>query len=289
MNHSMKTLGALALAGLALTSPALAQGPGGRARPTTGAVTAVDTAAMTITVAGANGAPNQTIKLATDTPIAVEGAGTIADVRVGDTVSVSDAAGQVTITDGTLPAAFGFYGRVLTGGGGGGRGGFGGGFGGGGAANAPAFSVTNGRVTAISPLTISAGAAVSVTMSATTGVKVNRITTGQLSGVKVGDQVMAFGQAGADGTIAATAVALNFPQAQGGFGGGRNRGGQGGGFGGGGNGQNGMNAQGGGQGGNGGRRGRRNRGGQGGGQGQPMPGGDMNGAAPAPATDGNNL
>ena len=340
MNRQLKTLGVGALAGMVLTSAAMAQGPGGGgqggngggrggfARPTTGAVTAVDTTANTITVGGANGGAPQTIKVGADAPIAMETAGTVTDVKVGDTVNVADAAGQITITDGTLPDAFGFYGRMLTGGGGGfggGRGGFGGG-GGNAAAPAPSFSITNGKVTSASPLTISAGTGVSLTMSATTDVKVNRITTGQLSGVKVGDQVMAFGQAGADGTVTATAVAVGFPQNQGGRGGFGGRGG--GGFGGGGNGGNGGNGQGGGNGGgqgggqganaqgggfgggqNGGGRRRRNRngggqngGGQGGngggdnggqnGGGQPMPGGDNGqgngGGNPPPATDDNN-
>lgn len=305
MNRQLKTLGVGAFAGIVLTSAALAQAPGqggngggrgGFVRPTTGAVTAVDATAGTITVGGVNGGAPQTIKVGTDTPIAVEAAGTVADLKVGDQVQISNTGGHLTVTDGTLPDAFGVFGRFLTGGfGGGGRVVFGGGAGGNNGPATAAFTVTNGKVTATSPLTISAGDAVHVTLTSTTGAKISRIMTGQLSGVKVGDQVLAVGQAGADGVVAATAVAVNFSVGQvrgfaarrgGGFGGNN----QGGGFGA--NGQNGGQGQGGGFGANGqaGRR-RRNRNGQGGGQnggGQTMPPGDMNGTAPAPAGDDNN-
>lgn len=293
MNRQLKTLGYSALAGIILTSAALAQGPGnggqggrggrgGFARPTMGAVTAVDTTAGTITVGGANGAAPQTIKVGADAPIAMETTSSVSDLKVGDPVEVSNTGGPLTITAGTLPDAFGFYGRMLTGGMGGfGRGGRGGGAGGNNAVPASTFTITNGKVTSLNPLTISAGAA-SVTLGSTADAKVSRISTGQLSGLKVGDQVMALGQPGADGTVTATAVAVGFPQMQGGFGGrqgGRQGFGQG--FG---------QGQGGGQGqGQGGRRRRnRNGGGQNGG-GQNNGGQNNGGGAPTqPAPDDNN-
>ena len=297
-----KTLmpGAALLATLALVAPTLAQGPGGfgqaqggqapggpggfgrngggrggfgggMGRPTVGSVASVDATAGTVTLSAANGGQPTTIKVAADTPIATETTGTVADLKEGDQVQITGSLTALTITTGTLPYSFGTTGRFLMGGFGGGRGGFGGGA----VAdpNAASYSITNGKVVSVSPLTISAGSNVTVTLKSSDNAKVNRITTGTLAGIKPGDQVLAMGPVDAgSGAVTATMLAVNFSQLQGGFGGrgGFGRGGQGG-FGGGpGGGQNGQGFGGQGR--------RRNRGGQG--------GGNTDQAAPgAPATD----
>lgn len=301
MKRQLNTLGVAVVAGLTLTSAALAQfgnggappppgqgGPGGgggfggpgrggggggmMGRFALGAVSAVDATAGTITVTNRFTNQPQTIKVGSDVKIYSQTDSTVASLAVGDPVEVMGNGTQLTIVAGQMPGP----GGGMMGGGMGRMGGFGGPGGGpGGPGGAPggtpsaAFSLMNGKIASLSPLTISAGDNVNLVLKSTTGAKVSRIAAIPLSSVKNGDNVMAMGQADTNGAFTATSVSVNMNQG-GGFGG--PGGGRFGGFGGGGFGQGGQGGFGGGQG-----QGRRRRNGGGNGQGGGFGGGQGNG------------
>lgn len=247
MRHPLSLLGAAVLAGLTLSTPfsttALAQAPGGQGgagRYATGAVTAVDATAGTITVTVRRTGASQTLKVAAGTPIATQATVAVSDLKVGDQIQVSGVPTNISaaqIVAGDAPTGF-----PPLGGGPGGPGGLGAGNPGaggpGGAAPAPAYATATGKITATSPLTISLSSGITLTMTPTADAKVSRITTQTMAGIKVGDRVSALGQTETDGTFTASAVAVNWTL--GGFGGGRGR--RGGGQNGGGQGQAGANA-----------------------------------------------
>lgn len=256
MKHNFSAFAATALVALSLGAPVLAQGPGGgagggggfggpRRMPfAMGAVTNMDAAAGTITITpqfGGNGP--QTIKVGSDIQITTLTTVAVADLKVGDQIAVQGVPTGITATQiiaGTAPAG-------LPGGGGGGpRGGGPGGNGGGNAAAGAAsqsYALATGTIktlplTATDPLVISMGTDVTLSLTVPTTAKVSKYNTLALGSVKVGDQVMAAGQAADDGTFTATSVGVNLPMNNGGpggfggRGGGRGRRGGGGGFGG---------------------------------------------------------
>ncbi len=252
---ALAVLGAAALLLAPLTMhPALAQGPQGgfggpggggpggfNRRPpfAYGTVTAVDTGAGTITIAGRGGGPDQTIQTQGTTQIVSQVTAAVSDLKKGDTIQVQGVptgitASSVTIGQSPLSGLGGPGGPPPPPGGGNG--------GGNGSAAAPATAYATGTVTGTSPLTISLSSTASLTLKMDPNAKVTKFTPATLSTIKVGDRVLAAGTANDDGSFAATTVALNMDtSALGGFGrgggggrGGYGRGGGRGGFGGGG-------------------------------------------------------
>lgn len=310
MKRSMLIRSALALSGVLLSAPLWAQapndappppmqgggggggfgrGPGGGGRGgfagrfAFGTVSAVDTAAGTITLTPRGGGSDQVIQVPSTASVVTQNPTTVRDLHVGEQVRVSGIPTTITasqIVVGTPPAGLGGPGSGGPGGRGGGFGGPGGGFGGqgggfGGRANAQGggaggrggragagggsvqgtMSIT-ASVLSLNPLTLITPDNTNIVLKMASDAKISRLTTTSVSSVKVGDQILAQGQTGTDGTFTATTVADNMDM--GSMMGGR---GFGGGFGGGGGGYGG--------------RGRRGGGGNGG----PPPGSD-NGAPP---------
>ncbi len=253
---------------------------GGRAPFAFGAVSAVDTSAGTITVNSPFGGGNnsQVIKVGTDAQVVSQTDTTVAALKVGDQVQVQGVPTGITasqLTVGAPPA-----GLPGAGGFGGGRfGGPGGAAGGGnnaaGAAAVQGFATATGKIASLpsatdAHLSISLGPDAMLYLKMAAGAKITKYTTLKLSDLKVGDQIIATGQTGDDGTLTASTVGVNMPMMRGGFGGGF--GGPGGGFGG----RGGRGRRGGGQ----------NGGGQNGGPGGPN-GGGFGGPPPPGPNDGN--
>ena len=290
LTPALASLGLIALfCAPVLQSQARAQGPqqnggpnnggfngGFNRRPpfTFGTVTAVDTAAGTITVASQFGGGSQTIQTQGTTQITSQADAKVSDLKVGDQVQVQGVPTGITastLTIGQSPFPTG-------------RGGFGGNRPGGGAPSTtpptstplPATAMAMGTVSSTNPLVIALSSTVSMTLKLDATAKVTKYTALPLSSIKVGDRVVGLGQVGDDGTLAATSVGVNVTMGgmgQGGFGG-RGQGGFGGrgqgGFGG--RGQGGFNGGGFNGGGfNGGGFGGRVRGGRGGGAGNGGP------------------
>ncbi len=199
-----------------------------------GTVTAVDSGAGIVTIAGRGGGPDQTIQTQGTTQIISQATASVSDLKKGDTIQVQGVPTGITASSVSIGQS------PLAGlGGPGGPGGpppGGGGGNGGGAAAAPAMAYATGTVTGTNPLTISLSSTASMTLKMDPNAKVTKYTPVTLSTVKVGDRVLAMGTANDDGSFAATTVALNLDPstlaglARGG-GGGYGRGG-GGGFGG---------------------------------------------------------
>jgi hypothetical protein len=231
-----------------------------------GTITGGDANASTITITNQFGGGTQTIKVTPDTQFVSLVTVTVADLKRDDMVQVQGVPSGITASTITAgdPPAFMQGGRN--------RGG----------AAAPAapgnpaapgaqpnaaaprpqgFATATGKIVAktTASITISLGNDVDVVLKLAPDTKITKYMPIKFSSLKVGDQVMATGQAGADGTFTATGLGVNMNNGRGGFGG---FGGRGGGFGpgganGGGNNPGGFGGRGG---------GRRNRGG---GNGQP--------------------
>ncbi len=221
--------------------------PGGRrggfgGRAMMGTVASVDAAGGTITLSTPPGADAQTIKLGPGASVVTQTSATVSSLRVGDQVRVTGVPSVLTasqIVAGDLPAGFAGPGR------GGGRPGVGPGFGGGGGngfggapggqpggpgrGGQPGQTTISATVLSINPLTLSLGTGLSVTLKLAPDAKVSRIGTESLSSVKAGDQLLAFGQPGDDGTFTASALGVNMTRGGGFGGGGFGRGGFGGG------------------------------------------------------------
>jgi len=188
---------------------------GGRLPFANGTVTAIDAAAGTITLAPMfGGGSPQTVRVTGATQITATREGTVGDLKVGDTVQVRGvptgiAAALITAGDGVDPAGGGMGmmpgmmpGGPRTGGGmGAGRAGLGG--------PQAAFAQASGRITGLSPLTVSVGEGVSVTLRVGPDVKVSRNVSEKVGDLKVGDRVMANGKAGDDGVLAAGRLRVN--------------------------------------------------------------------------------
>lgn len=241
MTRSSKTLAAALLAGTALTTAAWAQfggspmvpptGPtemplpmGGGPNPAggnpfgngrmpfaNGPVTAVDAAAGTITLTPmfGGGAP-QTVKVTDTTQITATRVGAVGDLKVGDTIQVRGVptgitASQITAGDGAdppggsispLPAGPRFGGKFN-----GSRPGLSG--------AQPAFAQATGKITGLSPLTVSVSDGVQVTLRVGPDAKISRNVREKIGDLKAGDRVMANGKAGDDGILAATRIRVN--------------------------------------------------------------------------------
>lgn len=211
-------------ASLALTTAVTAQGGFPFAA---GSVTAVDTKANTITLTprfGNNG--DQTIHVADGAQIVTQATAAVGDLKVGDQITVQGVPTSITASDvisGQLPTFF----PARPGGNGNG---------GNAAGGTPASQATAsavGKVTKTDPLTISVGTDVSLVIKLAADAKVTMVKTITLDTVKAGDQIIATGQNGDDGTLNASSIGINLSPAatggggRGGFGFGRRAGSRG--------------------------------------------------------------
>jgi Cu/Ag efflux protein CusF len=170
---------------LAMSTMASAQAPSNNAR---GRVTAIDTAANTITVQsggwGGGDPTTSTIKVNGTTKYTVAVQGALTDIKVGQKVRVGGGPAADASTDNEVDARFIMIGGP--GGGGGRRPGGGGGGGGGGG-----FSMTTGTVLTAPPdmtVTTSSG---TVTVDTSDDTRIMMFKPGSLSDIKTGNMVMA--------------------------------------------------------------------------------------------------
>lgn len=202
-----------------------------------GTVSAVDASAGTITITPRGGGSDQVIQVPSTVSMVTQTPTTVRDLKVGEQVRVSGIPTTITasqIVVGSLPTGIGGPGGGGRGGqlgnpgggpggqfggqGGGPGGRFGGpgggaGFGGGrgGAANGPGGSTMTitASVLSLNPLTLIAPDNTSITLKMASDAKISRLSTLTMSGVKVGDQVIATGQTGDNGVFTASTVADN--------------------------------------------------------------------------------
>jgi hypothetical protein len=217
------------------------QGPGGRGgfggqMPfAAGTITGGDSNTGRLTIQSQFGGNAQTIQVTNSTQLVTQTAVTVADLQVNDQVQVQGVPTGITassLTSGQMPSFLPGGRPPQPGGGNPGGAAAGNANAGGPAANATtAFASATGKITATSPLTISIGNGVSLSIKLASNARVTKITPIAFNSLKVGDRVMAAGQAGADGTFAATGIAVNMEMGgmgPGGFGRGGGPGGPGG-------------------------------------------------------------
>ena len=176
-----------------------------------GTVTTVDAAAGTVTLTPMfGGGSPQTVRVTGATQITATREGSVGDLKVGDAVQVRGVPTGIvatSITAGAPDVGGGGPGPVaglnggLDGPMGAGRGRQGG--------PPAAFAQASGRVTALSPLTVSVAEGVSVTLRVRPDAKVSRNVPEKIGDLRVGDRVMANGQAGDDGVLAASRLRVN--------------------------------------------------------------------------------
>lgn len=195
-------------------------GPGGgfNSRITTGKITAGDAAANAITITSQVGAV-QVIKLTADTAIVTQETISIKDLKVGDEVQVQGVPTGISATTITAGAPPSFLpigrGRPLPG-----AVRVNGAPGAAGAQQVDANgnpvpaaptgnAMANGKVVSTSPLTISVGENMDVVLKLGHDAKITRFSKLPFSNLKVGDNIMATGALGQDGTFAATGIGVN--------------------------------------------------------------------------------
>ena len=174
-----------------------------------GAVTAVDAAAGTVTLTPMFiGAAPQTVRVTVTTQITAQKEAQVSDLKVGDTVQVRGVptgitATQITAGEGSDPF-------------------MGGPFGGGmirpGGANAAgmASAQASGQIASLNPLTITISEGVSVVLKIAPSVRVVKTVTETVGDLKVGDRLMANGQSGDDNVLTATRIHVNADYGMGG-------------------------------------------------------------------------
>ena len=180
-----------------------------------GAVTAVDAAAGTVTLAPMfSGGTPQVVRVTGETKITATRAGTVADLKVGDTIQVRGVPTGITasqITAGDSADMAGGAGMMPMGPRLGGMPGTGqpgvGGMQMGGMQTASAQAT--GTITGLSPLTVSVSDGVVVTLRVGPGVKISRNVSEGIGDLKAGDRVTASGTAGEDGVLAASRIRVN--------------------------------------------------------------------------------
>ncbi len=213
-----------------------------------GQVTGGDPATGTVIISSQFGG-SQTIHVSNDIRIVALVQIDVSKIKVGDTVQVQGVPREITantITAGELPD---FLTMAMRGGRGGAvtNGVIPGGVQADPNAQArpsqpQAFASATGKVTQLQPLTIALSDEVSIALKLGPNAKIMKLMPGTINNVNLGDTVFASGQAGADGTFAATGLGINVDAIagmpgmrgfRGGFGGGPGAGGFGaGGFGG---------------------------------------------------------
>jgi hypothetical protein len=234
----VSTLSGLMLCGLLAARMTSAQGPGGpppdgpggppggpggvgRFMPfAAGTISAIDPNTGKIALQTQFGGNARTIQVTNNTQFVTQMNITAADLQVNDQVQVQGVPTGITassLTAGQMPDFLPGGGRFRPGGppniGN---------PGGSGAGAAPAFASATGRVTATNPLTISLSNNVSLTVKLAPNARVSKIAPMAFNNLKIGDRVIASGQAGNDGSFMATGVAVNMemagPFGPGGFG-----------------------------------------------------------------------
>lgn len=230
MTRNHKTLMAAVLADLALTTAAWSQLSGGPLVPPAnnpfsgkpnapsgnsfgqgrmpfalGSISAVNVAAGTLTLTPMFGGAGQTVKVMDTSQITALTEAKVKDLKVGDKVQVhgvptsitasqitagdsGDSAGSMTVPFGGMPASGGPLGMAGT---------------------QAASAQATGKITSLSPLTISVSSSIQITLKAAPDVKVSRYVTEKIGDLKVGDRIMASGQTGDDGVFTASRIRVN--------------------------------------------------------------------------------
>ena len=175
-----------------------------------GSISAVNVAAGTLTLSPVPGGDTgQTIKVTGKTQISAQKEVKLFDLKVGDSVQVEGTptgitASQISVgedTGGFPGSGFGSGSPFGTGGPNGGMGGS--------SAAGSGFAQARGKITSVSPLTISLSDTVSVILKAAPELKIIKTVTETLSDLKVGDRVMAGGQSDASGVLTADSLRVN--------------------------------------------------------------------------------
>lgn len=187
-----------------------------------GTITGGDQNAGRITIQSQFGGNAQTIQVANTTQIVTQTEVKATALQVNDEVQVQGVPTGITassITAGQMPNFMPGGGRFRAGGG----------IPGGPGGNSPsAFASATGHITATSPLTISLGNGILLTVKPAPNARITKIAPLAFNKLKVGDHVMAMGQAGNDGVFAANSISVNmdmgFGMGRGGFGSGGRRG-----------------------------------------------------------------
>jgi hypothetical protein len=175
-----------------------------------GAVTSVDAAAGTITLAPMfGGGMPQMVRVTDATQITATREGTVGDLKVGDMIQVRGVPTGITASQITqdnsanLPMAG--LGASLAGprfgGSPGGRHGLGG--------PQAAFAQATGKITGLTPLTVAVSDDVQVTLRVAPSARISRNVSEKIGNLKVGDRVMASGRPGDDGVLAADRIRVN--------------------------------------------------------------------------------
>lgn len=181
-----------------------------------GQVTGIDAGMGTVTINSQFGGP-QTILVPNTAKIAAMVQIDISKLKVGDTVQVQGVPTQMTassITAGDMPdfLSMGFRGR---GGAPGAPGGNGNNAQAGPQGNVQqpqrqqAFAMASGKVTSLEPLTVALSDEISIVMRMGPNARIMKVMPGTINNIKVGDSIIASGQAGQDGTFTATGVGVN--------------------------------------------------------------------------------
>ncbi|MCC6730563.1 MAG: hypothetical protein IT208_14610 [Chthonomonadales bacterium] len=186
------------------------QGPG-RMPFVTGAVAQIDRDNGLVAVASPFGGEPQVVRLTNDTRLYSQKPARAESLKVGEQVQVQGMPTAITantVTIGQMP-------NLMPGG-----------FGPGGpgrarqrgarAQQSMAFAAATGKVTSTSPLTVALNETVSVVLKVTSSTRLTRISTATLGDLKEGDQLMAAGEMGDEGVLAATTIGINMGMGMGG-------------------------------------------------------------------------
>ena len=174
-----------------------------------GAVTAVDSAAGTVTLTPMFiGAAPQTVRVTGATQITAQKEAQVSDLKVGDVVQVRGVptgitATQITAGEGSDPFMGGPFGGGMTRPGGANTAGM-------------ASAQASGRIASLNPLTITISEGVSVVLKTSANVRVVTTVTETVGDLKVGDRLMANGQSGGDNVLTATRIRVNADYGMGG-------------------------------------------------------------------------
>lgn len=172
-----------------------------------GTVSAVDATGGTVTLTPMfGGAKTQTMQISATTEITAQADVKISDLKVGDTVQVRGIPTGITatqITDGDSPdAPIGtMIGASRPGMIGGRQPGMGG--------PSANFASASGKITVLSPLTISLSDSVQVTLKVTAATTIRKNLVEKIGDLKPGDRILATGQTSEDGVFHATRLRVN--------------------------------------------------------------------------------
>jgi hypothetical protein len=158
------------------------------------------------------GAGAQTVQITDTTQITVQSKVLVSDLKVGDTVQVHGVPTSITATQITAGDSFdspmgGMMGNSPRPGGmaGGPRPGPGG--------PSADFAQVSGKITSLTPLTVSLSDSVQVTLKVTETTLIHKTVTEKIGDLKVGDRILANGQTGDDGVFHATSLRVTGSEA----------------------------------------------------------------------------